>query len=114
MNKRAYIFCLIVFMMGFMIAYFCGFELGSYEYSSPQDKAVDVSPKEETQVSTEGYWVKAHNDKIFVYKSDGRTVIAETDIDISQFSSREKKILESGIYLETAEELFKYLEANTS
>ena len=51
---------------------------------------------------------------IFVYKSDKTTVIAETDINISRLSTSEKNILNDGIYLENSEELFKYLEANTS
>lgn len=114
MNKRAYIFYLLVFIAGFAVAYFCGVELGTYEYNTEQEQAVDVSPEKETLPPTDGYWVKANNYKIYVYKSDGKTIIAETDIDISEFSLRERKILENGIYLETAEELFKYLEANTS
>ena len=38
----------------------------------------------------------------------------ETDIDISDFSLKEKNMLQNGVYYENAEELFKYLESNTS
>lgn len=115
MNKRAYIFYLSVLIAGFLIAYLSGLKLGTYQYTQSKDKTVNVSPEKNTEASaTEGYWVKASSNKIFVYKSDGETVVAETDIDISEFSEREKKILENGVYLENAEKLFKYLEANTS
>ncbi|MFQ9515456.1 MAG: hypothetical protein ACLRZ9_06470 [Eubacterium sp.] len=114
MSKRAYIFCFIVFILGFIVAYLAGVELGTYRYNTNQDKQVNVNPEKETEALTEGYWVKANNNKIYVYKSDGETIVAETDIDISEFSNQEKKILENGIYLESAEKLFKYLEANTS
>lgn len=114
MSKRAYIFGFIVFIIFFIIVYLAGVQLGTYDYSSESDKAVNVNPEKETESQTEGYWVKANNNKIFVYKSDGETIIAETDIDISEFSLQERMILENGVYLESAEDLFKYLEANTS
>ena len=81
---------------------------------NPEDKVVNVNPQTETENLSEGYWVKAVNNKIFVYKSDGTTIVAETDIDISECSNSERSILENGVYLESAEELFKYLESNTS
>lgn len=114
MSKRAYILYLIVFVLGFIIAYLAGVQLGTYNYNADTEKTVNVNPEKETDTLTEGYWVRASNDKIIVYKSDGETIIAETDIDISEFSASEKKILENGVYLESAEKLFKYLEANTS
>ena len=43
-----------------------------------------------------------------------KTIMAETDIDISDFSLKEKNMLQNGVYYENAEELFKYLESNTS
>ena len=114
MSKRAYIFTFIVCILGFVIAYLAGVKLGTYDYEDNSDKTVNVNPEKETDSPTEGYWVKATNSKIYVYKSDGETIVAETDIDISEFSLQERSILENGIYLESAEELFKYLEANTS
>lgn len=115
MNKRAYIFCLIVFIIGFSMAYIVGIKIGSEEGESLKEKVVNVSPdSEKKETEAEGYWVKAQDDKIIVYKKDGSTVVAHTDIKISRLSDREQRILENGIYLESAEELFKFLEANTS
>lgn len=118
MNKRAYIFCLSVLICGFIVAYAAGVKMGragNEADDNNKDKVVNVNPQKDTDIlSTEGYWVKAVNNKIIVYKDDGTTMVAETDIDISEFSNSEKSILESGIYLESAEELFKYLESGTS
>lgn len=112
MNKRAYIFYLVVFIIGFVIAYLCGINVGVEDELSHNKHTVNAIPSNDE--SEEGYWVKAIDNVIFVYKSDKKTVIAETDINISQLSTREKNILVDGIYLENSEELFKYLEANTS
>lgn len=116
MNKHAYIFYLSLLIVGFLVAYLSGLKLGvSNSNGINNDKTVNVSPEIESNISvTEGYWVKSNDNKILVYKSDGNTIIAETDIDISECSEQEKKILENGVYLENAEKLFKYLEANTS
>ena len=46
-------------------------------------------------------------------KRQENDTLAETDIDISDFSSKEN-MLQNGVYYENAEELFKYLESNTS
>lgn len=51
---------------------------------------------------------------LYVYKSDKETEIAETDINISNMSLKDRKIIINGIYVESSEELFKFLEANTS
>lgn len=112
MNKRAYIFCLIVFIIGFSLAYIVGLKIGTEEGENLKEKVVNVSPDNKNE--TEGYWVKSLNDKIIVYKKDGTTVVAETDISVSRLSDTDQKVLENGIYIETAEELFKFLEANTS
>lgn len=114
MNKRAYIFYLMVLICGFAIAYVSGVKIGSGTKQSNIEKEVNVNPEESTKSPTDGYWVISVNDKIYVYKSDKETVVAETDINISGLSEKEKSILENGVYLENAEELFKYLEANTS
>ena len=113
MNRRAYIFCLSILICGFVVAYICGMKMGSGQ-DNVREQAVNVNPQQENVTSSEGYWVKANDNKIFVYKSDGETMIAETGIDISEFSNQERSILENVVYLENAEELFKYLESNTS
>lgn len=114
MNKRAYIFYLTIFIIGFGIAYICGLKAGMEDDAIiNNEQAVNVKP-DNNESQEEGYWVKAINNVIFVYKSDKTTVIAETDINISELSASEKNVLDDGIYLENSEELFKYLEANTS
>ena len=117
MNKRAYIFCLIVFIIGFSLAYIVGMKIGTEEGETLKEKVVNVSPNQNSnsnETEAEGYWVKTLNDKIIVYKKDGTTIVAETDINVSRLSDTDQKVLEHGIYLESAEELFKFLEANTS
>ena len=115
MNKRAYIFCLIVFIMGFCVAYFAGVKEGSNDVPLQKERAAYVKPKEKSENSSEeGYWVKSVDNVIIVYKSDKKTIVAETDINIAKLSEKERNILMYGIYLENSEELFKYLEANTS
>ena len=112
MNKRAYIFYLSVFIVGFVIAFFCGMKAvleDSYNVVNTEQTNQSNNSKKE-----DGYWVKAISGTIFVYKSDTETLVAETDIKISNLTDKEKRILEDGIYLENSEELFKYLEANTS
>ena len=39
---------------------------------------------------------------------------SETDINISNMSLKDRKIIINGIYVESSEELFKFLEENTS
>lgn len=114
MNKRAYIFYLMILVCGFIIAYFAGVKMETDSKDLNIEKEVNVTPEASTSTPTDGYWVKAVDDKIYVYKSDKETLVAETDINISEISDKEKSILENGVYLENAEELFKYLEANTS
>lgn len=114
MNRRAYIFYLMILVCGFILAYVAGVKMGSGTEQSNIEKEANVVPETSTSTPTEGYWVKSVDDIIYVYKSDRTTVVAETDINISGLSDKEKSILENGVYLENAEELFKYLEANTS
>lgn len=113
MNKRAYIFYLVIFIIGFGIAYICGLKVGMEDEIAHNENVANVM-SDNQEKEEDGYWVKAINNIIFVYKSDKTTVIAETDINTSELSASEKNVLDDGIYLENSEELFKYLEANTS
>ena len=75
MSKRAYIFCLVVFIIGFLAAYIAGVEIGTKEGDNLKEKVVNVSPNNKSDSKeVEGYWVKGLNDKIVVYKKDGKTV----------------------------------------
>ena len=63
---------------------------------------------------------KAQYDSAFTFIYSKRcllytsTVVAETDIVVSRLPEADRKVLENGIYIENAEKLFKFLEANTS
>ena len=110
MNKRAYIFYLLIFIFGFSLCYFVGYKVGS----NTKMANTKVTESKESEKKVSGYWIKAVNDTIFVFEKDGKTVVAQTDINISFLSEKEKALLSDGIYFETAEDLFKYLESNTS
>ena len=99
MSKRAYIFYLLVLIIGFGIAYVSGIRFGT---------------NNNVNEHTENKSIIAVDNKLNVYKKDKKTIMAETDIDISDFSLKEKNMLQNGVYYENAEELFKYLESNTS
>ena len=93
MSKRAYIFCLVVFIIGFLAAYIAGVEIGTKEGDNLKEKVVNVSPNNKSDSKeVEGYWVKGLNDKIVVYKKDGKTVVAETDIVVSRLPEKSLKM----------------------
>ena len=59
MSKRAYIFCLVVFIIGFLAAYIVGVEIGTKEGDNLKEKVVNVSPNNKSDSKeVEGYWVK--------------------------------------------------------
>lgn len=116
MSKRAYIFYLSVLIIGFGIAYISGIRFGTNKNINnyTENKSVNANSSTGENSEVDGYWLIAVDNKINVYRKDKKTIMAETDIDISDFSLKEKNMLQSGIYYENAEELFKYLESNTS
>ncbi len=116
MSKRAYIFYLLILVIGFILAYISGMKLGNSQENFSQNSEsnyinTDSNIKHE---KINGYWIIAVNNKLNVYKEDKKTIMAETDIDIKGFSEKEKNMLLNGIYYEKVEELFKYLESKTS
>ena len=116
MSKRAYIFYLLVLMIGFGIAYVSGIRCGTNNNVNKytENKSINTNSLTDENSEVEGYWIIAVDNKLNVYKKDKKTIMAETDIDISDFSLKEKNMLQNGVYYENAEELFKYLESNTS
>ena len=116
MYKRAFIFYLMILVIVFVATYFIGFSIGKETSYNGLDSSADVvtSKSDKDKADAEGYWVLSVKGVICVYRDDKKTLVAETDIDISFFDEKEKNILKNGIYFENAEELFKYLEANTS
>ena len=107
MSKRAYIFYLLVLIIGFGIAYVSGIRFGTNNNVNKytENKSINTNSLTDENSEVEGYWIIA---------VDKKTIMAETDIDISDFSLKEKNMLQNGVYYENAEELFKYLESNTS
>ena len=116
MRKRAYIFYLLVLIIGFGIAYVSGIRFGTNNNVNKhtENKSINTNSLTDENSEVEGYWIIAVDNKLNVYKKDKKTIMAETDIDISDFSLKEKNMLQNGVYYENAEELFKYLESNTS
>lgn len=116
MSKRAYIFYLLVLIIGFGIAYVSGIIFGTNNNVNKytENKSINTNSLTDENSEVEGYWIIAVDNKLNVYKKDKKTIMAETDIDISDFSLKEKNMLQNGVYYENAEELFKYLESNTS
>lgn len=110
MSKRAYIFYLVVFIFGFIITFICGYKLGTTNPPQTVENQVSDNAFEKSK----GYWIVAENNHIIVYNYDKSVLIADTEIEISNFSEIEQAILTDGIYMENPSELFKYLEANTS
>lgn len=124
MNKKSYIFCFVVFMVIFMAAYVAGnFIVMDKEKESVKLNEANVNVIDETKTETTsvtntnisigGYWIKADENYIVIYNRDG-TLVSNTEICIDNFTDSEKKILTEGIYVETAEDLFRYLESYTS
>ena len=110
MNRRAYIFYLIVFICGFVITFFCGYK---YAITNPP-KTVENNVSPNAFEESNGYWILTENNHVMVYNYDKSVLIADTEIDVSKLSDLEQAILLDGIYIENPSELFKYLEAYTS
>lgn len=122
MKNKSYIFCFLLFVAVFSIAYLVGgFIVRDNEPESiiSNEANIGVVSEEETtrKTGTEnkkiGYWIKADEDYIVIYNSDG-IMISNTEISIEHFEDSEKQILREGIYVESAENLFRYLESYTS
>lgn len=124
MKEKSYIFCFVAFIIIFIMAFFAGDYLGNKENKIVSDKTdARVWKEEETRTETietsrsnttgAGYWIKAENEYIVIYNYNGE-LVSNTEIGTWHFSEQEKKILENGIYVESAEDLFRYLESYTS
>lgn len=113
MNKRAYIFYLLVLIIGFGLAYLCGVRLGK-DICEDANNQINKETATVDNVIYNGYWIKSVEGYVNVYEQDGKTEIAQTDIMVTQLSEREQNLLETGIYFSKAEDLFRFLEANSS
>lgn len=121
MRNKSYIFCFILFTILFVAAYVAGrFVVTDDEKETGISNKANAEVIKETEYitktnnnDTSGYWIKAEGDYIVIYNGNG-TVITNTEISIENFEDREKQILREGIYVETADSLFRYLESYTS
>ena len=91
MSKRAYIFYLLVLIIGFGIAYVSGIRFGTNNNVNKytENKSINTNSLTDENSEVEGYWIIAVDNKLNVYKKDKKTIMAETDIDISDFSLKE-------------------------
>ena len=103
MSKRAYIFYLLVLIIGFGIAYVSGIRFGTNNNVNKytENKSINTNSLTNENSEVEGYWIIAVDNKLNVYKKDKKTIMAETDIDISDFSLKEKNMLQNGVITKT-------------
>lgn len=108
MNKRAYIFCLLALII--VATFEIGYNIGKRKENNTNNSQAnaEVSSKED------GYWIQSVDGMITVFENDKETVVATTEIYLSIFSKEEQEVLKHGFYFDNAEELFNFLEANTS
>jgi hypothetical protein len=100
-------------MMGMAVSFLAGKRFAAEEPPVTKTNAVaNYEPASTGEV--QGFWLKLQNNKIVIYDKTKEHMIAETDIRKSDCSVRDIHLLENGIYLETMEGLFKYLQAHTS
>ena len=64
MNKRAYIFYLIIFVVGFSISYLCGYKMGTSDLKNVAIKSDTVKANNENK--KEGYWLIAKNNILYI------------------------------------------------
>lgn len=120
MKNKSYIFCFVTFIAIFILAFFVGDRLGREDKKIKTDKTNANVVKETENTETDrvattssGYFIKAEKGYIIIYNHEGE-LISNTEISIAHFTEQEKRILENGIYVESAENLFRYLESYTS
>lgn len=122
MKKKSYIFCFLLFTALFSGAYVLGeLFVREPEQESPISNEANIGVVNEVETTTKsntesvksGYWIKADGDYIVIYNSEG-TMLTNTEISITNLEDSEKQILKEGIYVETADSLFRYLESYTS
>lgn len=121
MSKKSYIFCFVVFIIFFIMVYFTGKTIVKTDEDNKNNiNEVNVAVEDNEKVSDKngqkqvaGYWIKTDNNYIVIYNNKGE-IITNTEISDVNFSDTDKQILKEGIYVETAEDLFRYLESYTS
>lgn len=121
MSKKSYIFCFVAFIIFFIAVYFAGKSI--VKTDNNKEKSInevnvavennETATKESNHREVAGYWMKTDNHYIVIYNNKGE-IITNTEISVVNFSDTDKQILEDGIYVETAEDLFRYLESYTS
>jgi hypothetical protein len=112
MKRKTYIFCFVALIILFISAYFAG----SYSVKKNNIKYNKVDSEVITnniERKATGYWIRIKNGYIVIYNYNDE-FIANTAISSEYLSEEERLILEDGVYVESAHELFRFLESYTS
>ena len=95
MSKRAYIFYLLVLIIGFGIAYVSGIRFGTNNNVNKhtENKSINTNSLTDENSEVEGYWIIAVDNKLNVYKKDKKTIMAETDIETEFITKTQRSCL---------------------
>ena len=79
MSKRAYIFYLLVLIIGFGIAYVSGIRFGTNNNVNKytENKSINTNSLTDENSEVEGYWIIAVDNKLNVYKKDKKTIMVK-------------------------------------
>ena len=111
MKRKTYIFCFGALIILFVSAYFVGAFIGKRH--TAQYNKVDNEVVTSISKMTSGYWIRLKEGYIVIYNYKDEFV-ANTAISSEFLTEEERNILEDGIYVESANDLFRYLESYTS
>lgn len=78
----------------------------------------DISKEEAVTISQPDvsflYYIKAENGRLVVYESKTKEVYMETSIEVDVLSEQMRQRIEEGIYFESEENLYDFLESYSS
>lgn len=134
MKKYTYIICFFCLIAVFTLIYYIGYKKttsdslisdnNNSEYNSVS--ASEISETESFKTATENedvsainyenlsFIIKSVDDNIIIYYEDGVTVFLDTGISISDLDGISREMLEIGVKIESAQELFDLLETYSS
>jgi len=106
-----------------LVIFVAGFALRKQSQNSadnnanPQISASEVkSSRRSSTGSDTGFLLRLEGNTLFAYHIINNTCksVEQAEIEISSFSAEDIKLLQNGIYADSAEELFLYFESYTS
>lgn len=116
-------FSVLFLITGCLIA---GYEV-SYRNMLAQEKVLDAVQKEKSDsiqirrssakgeaVSDHSYYLKDLHGYVAVYLQDGTTIYEITDLSVNNLPEKVREDLKNGLYLDSAEELYGFLENYSS